>query len=93
MVVTDNCSDNCSDKQWINVVQIVLQAQVDRALNIKTCILGGIEIIVLDRLIDLLISLFPPPLTVHGLWHKTPSPTVPMRRHVGAAGWRSIRNR
>ena len=26
-------------------------------------------------LIDLLISLLPPPLTVHGLWHKTPSPT------------------
>jgi len=37
------------------------------------------------------ISLLPPPLTVHGLWHSVPSPTVPMSRQLGAPGWRSIR--
>jgi hypothetical protein len=39
----------------------------------------------------LLISDLPPPDTVHGLWQKAPSGTVPMSRQLGAAPCFAIR--
>ncbi len=39
----------------------------------------------------LLISDFPPPDTVHGLWQNAPSGTVPTSRQLGAARCLSIR--